>query len=93
MRRGRIDDNQTEIVKALRKIPGCTVQSLADCGGGVPDLLIGYSGNNYLIECKDGSKPPSARKLTPAQIDWHNRWAGVVHIVTCHEDALEVIGI
>ena len=93
MRFGRIDDNQTAIVKALRQIPGCSVQSLADCGGGVPDLLVGFMNRNYLIECKDGSKSPSRRKLTPAQVDWHKRWTGEIHIVTCHEDALEVIGV
>lgn len=93
MRYGRIDDNQIAIVKALRQIPGCSVQSLADVAGGVPDLLIGFQGKNYLVECKDGDKSPSRRKLTPAQVDWHNRWAGTVHIVTCHADALKVIGV
>jgi len=91
MRYGRIDDNHTAIVTALRKMPGCSVQSLADCAGGVPDLLVGYGKNNYLLEIKDGTKPPSKRKLTPAQVDWHSRWAGEVHIVTCYEDALEVV--
>ena len=89
----RTDDNQKTIVKALRQIPGCTVESLAAVGKGVPDILCGYMGRNYLIEIKDGSKSPSRRKLTPDQIDWHNAWCGTVHIVTCHEDALEVIGL
>jgi hypothetical protein len=90
---GRVDDNQAEIIKALRQIPGCTVQSLADCGGGVPDILCGYQNVNYLLEIKDGRKFKSQQKLTPAQMDWHSRWCGTVHIVTCTEDALDVIAI
>ena len=89
----RIDDNQKAIVKALRSIPGCSVESLAAVGKGVPDILCGFQGKNYLIEIKDGSKPPSARKLTKDQIKWHNKWCGTVHIVTCYNDALEVIGL
>ena len=89
----RIDDNQRAIVKALRSIPGCTVESLAAVGKGVPDLLCGFRGRNYLIEIKDGEKSPSRRKLTPAQVDWHQQWCGTVHIVTCYNDALEVIGL
>ena len=89
----RVDANQGEIVKALRQIPGCTVSSLAAVGKGMPDLLVGYMGTNYLLECKDGSKPPSQRKLTPDQVKWHGSWGGSVHIVTSHEDALEVIKV
>ncbi len=89
----RVDDNQKEVVKALRSIPGCTVESLAAVGKGVPDLLVGFMGRNYLLEIKDGKKPPSARKLTPDQIKWHKAFGGTVHIVTCYEDALEVIGL
>ena len=33
---------------------------------------------------KDGAKPPSARRLTPDQIEWHARWP--VHVVTAAED-------
>ena len=44
----KIDDNQPEIVKALREI-GCSVQSLASVGGGCADLLVGYQGINVTI--------------------------------------------
>ncbi len=56
------DDNETEIVNALRKI-GVQVwyhdQPL--------DLLVVYRDTFMFLECKDGNKPPSARKLTSAQ--------------------------
>lgn len=92
MRAKKIDDNQREIVSALRRC-GAIVQSLASVGDGVPDLLVGYKRQTYLIEVKDGSKPPSARQLTHDQILWHVEWCGgplcVVHNV---DEALAAIG-
>ena len=40
----RIDDNQNEIVSALRKA-GATVRVVTQ-GGGLPDLLVGYQGKS-----------------------------------------------
>jgi hypothetical protein len=74
-RAAKVDVNQSEIVNALRKA-GCTVQSLAPIGKGCPDLLVGVAGKTLLIEVKDGKKPPSARALTPDQLDWHGAWVG-----------------
>lgn len=86
----KIDDNQREIVNACRQV-GATVQSLASCGKGVPDLLIGWHGNNILLEVKDGSKPPSQRKLTDDQVRWHSKWSGKVYIVESVKDALNAL--
>lgn len=86
----KIDANQPEIVKALRKV-GATVQTLAAVGKGVPDLLVAKGGYLCLMEVKDGSKPPSARKLTPDQIKWHGAWASPVYVVTSIDEALEVL--
>jgi hypothetical protein len=91
-RAARTDANQTQIVEALRKC-GASVQSLAAVGKGVPDLLVGLRGRNYLLECKDGDKPPSARKLTPDQEQWHLKWAGQVLTVTSAEDALRQLDL
>jgi soluble P-type ATPase len=89
-RAARIDANQTEIVSTLRSV-GARVQSLAAVGDGVADLLVGYRGDLYLIECKDGDKPPSRRKLTEAQEAWHAEWDGYVHLVTCVDEALDAL--
>lgn len=92
-RAAKIDANQPEIVDALRRV-GATVQSLAQVGDGVPDLLVGFRGLTHLLEVKDGRKPPSARKLTKDQQDWHRYWRGSdVYIVTCVEEALKAIGV
>ena len=83
-RAAKIDDNQPEIVAALRKA-GWSVQSIASMGCGVPDLLIGRGGLNLLLEVKDGKKPKSKRMLTEDKRDWHESWNGNVRIVECLE--------
>ncbi len=85
------DANQPEIVAALRQV-GATVQSLHAVGRGCPDLLVGYMDSNYLLEVKDGSKPPSRRRLTPQQQTWLEAWRGDVYVVESIEDALRTIG-
>jgi hypothetical protein len=70
-----VDANQAAVVAALRRV-GATVQPLHAVGDGVPDLLVGFRGQTFLIEVKDGMKPPSKRKLTPDQVDWHSAWRG-----------------
>jgi len=81
MRAAKIDANQPEIVQALRSM-GASVQHLHSVGQGCPDLLCAISGvGNFLVEIKDGSKPPSKQKLTPDQIDWHCQWRAPVYIV------------
>ena len=93
-RRGRIDKTQAEIVSALRAV-GASVQSLADIGKGVPDLLVGYRNATLLLEVKGIASikrhPPEG--LRPDQKTWHAMWSGSrVHIVTDTTTALEAIG-
>lgn len=91
-RAARIDANHVQIVSALRAA-GASVQSLAAVGDGVPDILAGYRGQTYLIECKDGKKPPSARELTKDQIEWHVNWrGGACVVVNSADEALAAIG-
>ena len=91
MRRdARRDDNHAEVVQALRQI-GCTVQDLAAVGCGCPDILVGYRGKNMALEIKDGTKPPSARTLTPEQVVWHHEWRGQVVVVTSREEAIRAV--
>ena len=86
----RIDDNQVEIVKALREV-GATVQPLHAVGAGCPDILVGFRGTNLLMEIKDGSKSPSRRKLTPDQVAWHGHWFGQVAIVNSVQQAIDAL--
>ena len=89
-RAAKVDDNQSEIVNALRSM-GCTVQLLHNVGKGCPDLLAGISGFNVLIEVKDGNKPPSAQKLTIDQVIWHDEWRGQVQVVKSVEHAIRLV--
>lgn len=86
----RIDANQPVIVKALRKL-GASVQTLHEVGRGCPDILVGFRSSNYLLEVKDGAKPPSKRKLTDDEMKWHAEWNGTVYVVESIEQAMEVI--
>lgn len=63
MRARRVDSNLSEVVKAYRKL-GCRVAINND---NLCDLIVQHSGVTDLVECKDGSKPPSARRLTALQ--------------------------
>ena len=90
-RAAKVDANQTEIVNALRQV-GASVQSLAATGKGVPDLLVGFRGVNWLLEIKDGRKVKSARKLTEDQVVWHQTWRGRVYVVESVEQAIKILG-
>jgi hypothetical protein len=85
-----VDDNQAQVVAALRKA-GATVQPLHTIGKGCPDLLVGFRQVNLLLEVKDGQKPPSARKLTPDEKAWIGSWRAPVYIVNSPEQALTIL--
>ena len=75
---------------ALRRC-GVTVQSLAAVGQGVPDLLCATRACTFLVEVKDGAKPPSDRALTPDQVEWHHKWPGAIYVVTSAEEVPGVV--
>lgn len=81
-RAARKDDNQTLIVKQLRQL-GYSVYITSMVGKGFPDLVIGKRNKNYLVELKDGSKPPSARKLTDDEAKFIEGWQGT--IIVAHD--------
>ncbi|NBS67728.1 hypothetical protein EBT31_02295 [bacterium] len=89
-RAARVDDNQEQIVKALRSI-GATVRVVTQ-GNGLPDLLVGYRGQTVLMEVKDGKKPPSARKLTEAEQKFFDEWrGGLLVVVESIDDAIDAL--
>jgi hypothetical protein len=90
-RAAKVDANQKEIVEALRSI-GATVQHLHAVAQGCPDLLVGRQGVNYLLEIKDGAKPPSGRKLTSDQVVWHSLWQGAAVVVKSVDEAIAAVG-
>lgn len=87
----KTDANQNEIVDALRSV-GALVLSLAAIGKGCPDLLVSWNGVLVLMEIKDGSKPPSQRKLTPMEMNFFNKWSNSpVFVVESVDDAINIL--
>lgn len=89
-RAARTDANHSLIVGALLSC-GASVQSLAAIGKGCPDLLVGWRGENLLVEIKNGDKSPSKKKLNKGQVEWHAEWRGEVVVVESVEQALAVL--
>lgn len=87
-----IDANQPAIVGALRAV-GASVTHTHMVGRGFPDIVCGFRGLTFLLEIKDGSKPPSRRKLTEVEREWHAAWRGHVAVVENEAEALRAIGI
>ena len=83
----RVDVNQNEIVLALRAV-GVEVFISSGIGHGFPDLVCDFYGKLLLIEVKDGSKPPSKRKLTRAEDDFYGKWHLHMSIVGSVSEAL-----
>lgn len=81
----KVDLNQKEIVDGLRRM-GASVVHLHAVGRGVPDLLVGFRGMNYLFEVKSANG-----KLNSLQIEWHNCFKGNVNIVHNLEEAIGIL--
>lgn len=82
--KARVDDNQKEIVEALRGIPGITVET------GHDDILVGYRGKNYWYEIKNRDGKNRKQK---SQIDLENNWAGHYAIAHTLDDILIDMGL
>ena len=89
-RAAKIDANQPEIVSALRSV-GATVAVTSTVGQGFPDICVGFRGRSILMEVKDGDKPPSERKLTPDQKNFHASWRGEITVVTSAAEAVDYL--
>ncbi len=89
-RASRTDRNHAAVVAAFRAC-GCSVFDTSAVGKGFPDLTcsIGLR-ETFLVEVKDGTKSPSKRLLTPAQVEFRASWRGTVLLVT---DAADVPGL
>ncbi len=86
MNYGRRDDNESDIVKALRQV-GASVYRLQ--GTGIPDLVVGWCKRTYLLEVKSATG-----KLTPKQVGFWQAWKGQPPVIVRDVgDALRAIGV
>lgn len=84
-RAGRTDANQRALVGELRK-RGYVVAVTSSTHKGFPDLVVGRESVCRLVEVKDPAKPPSARGLTPDQLDFAERWGPIYVVALTVED-------
>jgi len=89
MRARRVDSNHGQIIKAFRDL-GFSVFDTSRVGQGFGDCVIARQMKTAIIEIKDGSKPPSARELTPAEKEFRAGWNGVYLIVESLKDVERV---
>lgn len=89
-KKARVDANQKEIVKELRRLD-ISVLHTHQLGKGAPDLILGYRNDNFLIELKDGSKTKSQQRLTPDEVEFQNKWQGNYAVCNSLEQVLTVI--
>jgi hypothetical protein len=86
----RIDENQPDIVKALRAI-GAAVTPLHRVGHGVSDLLVSFRQRWFVIEVKNPAKPKADQELTPDQLKWIGLQRAPVYTVTSAIEAVDFL--
>jgi hypothetical protein len=87
-RAAKTDANHKEVTAAFRKL-GCSVlniSQLKNCG----DLVVAKCHKTAIVEVKDGSKPPSCRRLTKGEDEFKSSWQGIYAVV---EDLSDVIAL
>lgn len=86
--KAKTDSNHADVIKAFRRL-GYSVLSLHQIGKGCGDLLVAKAGKTAMIEVKDGSLPPSKRKLNIDQVLFHETWRGQIAVVESLDDVLK----
>lgn len=89
-RAARVDANHQQIRSALEAVGWCVIDT-SRIGDGFSDLVCARRGVVVFVEVKDGSKPPSDRRLTPAEEMFRMRveTAGIrYHVVTSIPEAV-----
>jgi len=60
----------------------------------VPDLIVGCSGRNLLVECKSPvaiSHRNQGKDLTEEQVQFHAEWRGEIALVRSIEDVVNLV--
>ena len=86
-------DGPTKAIVAALKEVGASVEYIRSRAGrgksGLPDLLVGFLGRNFLLEVK-----AEKGDLSPEQILFHEKWRGMkVSVVRNELEALIAIGL
>jgi hypothetical protein len=85
MYHSKVDANQPEILRCLRKA-GISYKPVHQIKG-FCDIVVGFKGVNYLFEIKVDHK----KKLSKAEQEFSDGWKGQYHIVTSFNEILNII--
>jgi len=85
-RAARTDNNQHELVEALKKI-GAKCYFI----GKPVDLVVGFRGRSVLLEVKRADKRGQPSAVTKAQKDFMETWPGEAHIVYSIDEAISAV--
>lgn len=89
-RAARADANQPEIVECFRSLGWYVliISQLKNCC----DIMASKGGQTIAIEIKDGSKPPSARKLSTGEQKFKDEWLGRWELIESVDDVIKLNG-
>lgn len=77
------DDNQPDIVKRYRA-HGAEVDVVSKWRP--YDLVVSVAGQTSLVEIKNPEQPPSKRKLSDNERDFHEKWKAPIPIILTIDD-------
>jgi len=88
--RAKRDANHNDIVRIFEDLRAGWLE-LSQVPGAL-DGVVGVAGIDQRVEIKDGDKPASERKLTPAEVDVFQTWRGRPPVVVeSVEDAIALV--
>lgn len=88
-RAARVDGNQPELVRKIRKL-GFSVHIVSQLKN-FCDIIVGGQGKNWLFEIKDPGQPAGSRELTEGEAEFHKGWKGQVDIIETIDDFIKII--
>lgn len=86
IRHKKKDANHGYLVKFFRAC-GALVDDVSDLSGLGYDIIVCYAGETVMVEIKDGSKPPSQRRLTESEEAAKARWGKKFAVIEDEEQA------
>lgn len=86
----RKDANHDQIVKAFRSMC-CGWIDTYQFGAPLLDGLLEVNGVTVMVEIKDGSKRPSARKLTEGEEKTFATWRGRMAVISSIDEAIQLV--
>ncbi len=89
-RAGKVDGNQKLILATVIE-EGASAVSTSAIGNGFGDIIGAINWQTFMMEVKDPAQPPSKRRLTPAEKEFHRTWKGRIHVVETPEQARIVV--